>query len=361
MINVSQLADALLMSGSMDTGNPNPGRGVIADSGGDAGTDAPSRDLAARHVLVPLDGSALAECTLPFAAAMASLFSARITLLRVLETPASPVDPVEWEIRRAEARRSLERLDTQLQAKHLQSAVVLLEGRAAEQIIEFAKHNHVDLMVLSSHGEGGLSGWALSSTIHKVVARAHTSVLIVPAYAAEAGAMDELHLCRILVPLDCSPRAECTLPLAAALGRAHDATLLLAHIVPEPEMPRRMPVSAEDRALADQLTERNRNEAERYLGQLRERLQTEGLKVETRLRISPQRARSIRTLAEEENADLILIAAHGYTGDPAERYGATTARLLHECGKPVLIAQDLPEAVHAVTAAEEAARSHPGH
>jgi len=235
-----------------------------------------------------------------------------------------------------------------------------LATRAAEQILQYAKEHEVDLIVLSSHGEGGLSGWALSSTVQKVVARAHTSILIVPAHAHE-GRIGELRLDKILVPLDCSPRAECILPLATALAHAYKSQLILAHIVAEPELPRRMPPSPEDVALAAQLTERNRREAEHYLNELQHRLSAQGVEPEVRIVVSPRRARSIRALAERENADLVLISAHGKTGDASERYGSIAARLIQESGRPVGILQDMPAAMREATAAEEAARSHPGH
>lgn len=149
-----------------------------------------------RHVVVPLDGSALAECTLPFAAALAEVFSSRITLLRVLESQngasARQADPVEWEIARAEAHSHLSRLDDQLKARGLLSTLEVLQGRPAEQIIQFAKQHQVDIIVLSSHGEGGLTGCLLGSTVQMVVARAHTSLLIVPAYATEERRIGEL-------------------------------------------------------------------------------------------------------------------------------------------------------------------------
>lgn len=337
------------------------GNRSVPENGSQAHRGDPTHGLAIHHVLIPLDGSALAECAVPFAATMAAPFSARITLLRVLKAPGAPVDPVEWELRRAEARRNLDRIRTQLLARQLGANVELLEGRPAEQIIEFAKHNQVDLTVLSSHGEGGLSGWALSSTIQKVLARAETSILIVPAYCNAPVEIGELHLSKILVPLDCSPRAECTLPLAVSLARAHQAKLLLAHVVSVPEMPRRMPASQEDIALAERLTERNRVEAERYLAELRERLVTEGVTAETRLVVSPQKVRSIDALADAENVDLVLVAAHGCSGDQQVRYGSVAGRLPQECSKPVMIVQDLSDAARVTTAVEEAARGHPGH
>lgn len=271
------------------------------------------------------------------------------------------MDPVEWEIVRAEAHSHLARFESELKASGVASALELVQGRAAEQIIQFAKEQAVDLIVLSSHGEGGLSGWLLSSTAQKVVARAHTSVLIVPAYAHEGKRIGELRFDKILVPLDCSPRAESILPLAAALARAHESKLILAHIVPEPEMPRRMPPSPEDVALAAQLTERNRCEAEHYLSELQHRLSAQGLGPDVRIVVSPRRARSIRVLAERENVDLVLVSAHGKTGDASERYGGIAARLIQQSGRPVVILQDLAGVMHEATAAEEAAHGHPGH
>jgi nucleotide-binding universal stress UspA family protein len=121
-------------------------------------------ELTIRHVLVPLDGSPLAECALPWAVAVAQALGARMTLLRVLERPAISIatshhhDAVDWEMRRAEAQSQLARTDRDLKAGGLTSTVELLEGHPAEQIINFARALHVDLVVLSSHGEDSPDG-----------------------------------------------------------------------------------------------------------------------------------------------------------------------------------------------------------
>ena len=337
-------------------------------------TTAPSKvgqqtecgEVGVRHVLVPLDGSALAQGALPWAVAVSRALGARLTLLRVLENPAISCasshhhDAVDWEMRRAEARVQLDRVDRDLKARGLTSAAELSEGRPAERIIEYARARHVDLVVLTSHGEGGLTGWALSSTALMVVAGAHGSLLVIPARPADSHGAGELRLRRILVPLDCSPRAECVLPLATALARAHGAELVLAHVVPEPEIPRRLPAAAEDLTAASQVTELNRREAGRYLGELRERLSGSGLHVSTRLVVSARRAQAIRTLAEETDVDLVVVCAHGQTADARDRYGNVAARLLERTARPLLVFQDLGPC-HEPTATEAAARNRPGH
>jgi nucleotide-binding universal stress UspA family protein len=193
-----------------------------------------------------------------------------------------------------------------------------------------------------------------------VIARTHCSLLLVPAHRDEGRRMGEIHLRRLLVPLDCSPRAECILPFATALARAHDAELILAHVVPEPELPRRLPPSAEDLAVASQLTERNRREGERYLGEVRDRLAGQQLRVAVRLIVSSRRAHGIRAIADEADVDLVAMSAHGRTGNARERYGSVAARLLEGNRRPILVFQDLG-GERAPTPAEEAARSRPGH
>lgn len=319
-----------------------------------------------RHVLVPLDGSQLAECVLPFAAVVAQAFAARVTLLRVLEAHRGPavsprVDPLLWEISQGAARNELSRIAGEFEPALTTPSVEIVAGAAAEQIIHFAEEQHVDLIVLSSHGEGGLSGWLLSSTVQKVVRRASTSVLIVPAYARSGQRIGDLRLARILLALDCSPRAECILPLARALARLHDGELILAHVVPEPELPRRLSPSAGDLALAAQLIERNRAEAERYLAELESQVAAQGTRVRVRIVASPRRDRALRELADKENVDLLLLCAHGKTGEAGERHGTVAARLMQSSNRPMLIVQDLADIPCAVNPAQEAAREHPGH
>jgi nucleotide-binding universal stress UspA family protein len=322
--------------------------------------------LGFRHLLVPLDGSSLAHCVLPFVAAVAGTFRARVTLLRVLEGYHQAaldrhVDPLECEIRRAAACNELNALASELQRVSVPSAAEVVWGNAAEQIIQCAEKDRADLIVLASHGEGGVSPWMLGGTAQKVMMRSPTSLLVVPAYAGSKARIGALRLAKILVPLDCSCRAECVLPLAIALARSHDAELILAHVVAEPELPRHLSPAPSDVRLAAQLTQLNRNEAERYLVDLQARIAADGGRARVRLLVSPHCIRTLRKLADEEHVDLVLLAAHGQSGDPEVRYGVVAARLMQSGSRPMIIVQDLAGALHVVTPAEDAVHEHAGH
>ncbi len=90
-----------------------------------------------KHILVPLDGSSLAECVLPHVVAIAKAFNSQITLLQVMEraptaNQTQSVDPLGWHIRKAEASVYLENIVAQLQKLGLQATIKLLEGKPVE-------------------------------------------------------------------------------------------------------------------------------------------------------------------------------------------------------------------------------------
>jgi nucleotide-binding universal stress UspA family protein len=222
------------------------------------------------RILVPLDRSALAECVLPHAIALARAFNSQLILLHVLSVSDKPdrlraVDPLEWQLRRAEAESYLQAVCARLQEAGGPCEAHVNDGNAAEQIVNFAHDHDVGLVLMASHGQSGLSGWNVSSVVQKVIMRTRVSLMIVRAYETAQTDSFTLRYQRILVPLDTSTRAECVLPLAVVLARIPETQILLTHVVQRPEMPRRTPLSQEDLELADRLVERNRIEAENYL------------------------------------------------------------------------------------------------
>src|SRR5258707_10425369 len=108
-----------------------------------------------RHVLVPLDGSAVAESVIPHTVAIASAFDARLTLLQVVEQAGASqsVDPLDWHITKTAASSYLERIERRLREDGLVAEKVLLEGQVAPQIVDFAREHDVDLLAMCTHGK----------------------------------------------------------------------------------------------------------------------------------------------------------------------------------------------------------------
>ena len=178
-------------------------------------------------ILVPLDRSPLAECVLPHAIALARCLDAQLLLLHVLSLPDKQdrlraVDSLEWQLRRAEAESYLQGVCARMKEAGVACETQVTDGDAAEQIVECARDNEVGLVLIASHGQSGLSDWHVSSVVQKVIVRASTSLMIVRAYQPPEADIASLRYQRVLVPVDGSARAECVLPLAAALTRVPD-------------------------------------------------------------------------------------------------------------------------------------------
>ena len=295
------------------------------------------------QILLPLDRSPLAECVLPHMIAVARAFESQVTLLNVMDMPRearwrNAMDPLNWQIRKAEATTYLHEVELRLQAAGLRTETHLLEGFAAEQISGFSDTYTPQLIILSSHGQSGLSGWNVSGVVLKVILRARTSIMIVRAYQPTPTEMTGLRYRRILVPLDGSQRAECVLSMACTLARFHEAQILLAHVVGRPEMPRRTPPSREEVEVADRLVERNQTEAIQYLNDLRSQLPGE---VQARVLVSNHVAATLHELVEQEMIDLVVLSAHGHSGLTQWPYGSVVISFITFGTTPVLIVQDL--------------------
>src|SRR5512145_1261358 len=139
------------------------------------------------HILVPLDGSALAECVLPHVLAIAPSVNTRVTLLHVLEPPYAKgeehtIDPLEWHLKKREVGIYLDGIAQRLQETGMKVENVIMEGLPADCVIDFANNNDVRLIILSTHGRSGLSGWNVSSVVQKIILRSFKSTLLVRAY-----------------------------------------------------------------------------------------------------------------------------------------------------------------------------------
>jgi nucleotide-binding universal stress UspA family protein len=298
-------------------------------------------------ILVPLDGSLLAECSLPHAVAMARAFDAKVILLRVLDKnqaseKAQLFDLVNWQINKTGAKLYLEKTCARLQKSGLRIETVVLEGLVAESITEYAQNQGIKLIILSSHGRSGLSQWGISSVTQKIIFSAPTSVLIIRAHQPASDELIEGHYQRILVPLDGSRRAENVLPMVTLLARFHKSRIHIVHVVKTPEMARQMPLAREDVELSERIVARNREEAIRYLDQVRVHSPLDGIDVQTHLLTKDNAAAALHELAEKEGIDMVALSAHGYSGYKQWPYGSMVNNFVLYSKVPLLIVQDLP-------------------
>jgi nucleotide-binding universal stress UspA family protein len=290
-----------------------------------------------KHILVTLDSARYAEYSLSHAESMARTSGAKITLLWLFDTASNKsksriVDPLDWHIRKMETESRLRKMADGLTKKDFAVETAILEGADAEQLIQYVQANKVDLVILTKQSEN------VGDFVSAVMKRTATPIVILPVGNTLPLKPADCYQ-KILVPMDGSQRAEITLPLASTLAQYCNSQLILAHVVRKPEMPRHAPPSAEETELVDRIVEINRAEAERYLENIAARLPGE---TETRLLVNDNIVASLHSLIDQENVDLVLLSAHGYSGEPQWTYGSITSHLIAYSTKPVLVVQDLP-------------------
>jgi nucleotide-binding universal stress UspA family protein len=145
-----------------------------------------------KHVLVPLDGSKLAEVAIPEAVNLAEATGAELTLLQivlpitdVLETDGYPLHIDEqFEARRARAFEYLDRVRHRLGARSVTIHVAVEMGPPADAILDYVRAHSIDVVVMATHGRSGVRRWVFGSVADKVLRGASSAVLLVRATEA---------------------------------------------------------------------------------------------------------------------------------------------------------------------------------
>ena len=316
------------------------------------------------HILLPMDGSVLAERVLPHAISLTEAFGSKLTLLRVVyqdddSNSCGFVNPMDWQMRKTEAESYLKSLQNRLSEVDIECEVNIIEGKPAQQIVDFAHQNQVDLILMSSHGSSGVSEWNINSTVQKVLLRAKMPIMIIRAYQEPYEALKGLTYKNLLLPLDGSKRAECTLPLAESISAVHNARVFLSHIVEEPHLPCQTPLSEDEIEVIERLNEINEKESKKYLMSLKERLNIK--RVETIIERSKKATFTLHNIIEREKIDLVLLSAHGFSGDNRWPYGKIPLNFIAFGTTPLIIIQDLSRDEFGITLAERYAEQSKGH
>ncbi|RMG45174.1 MAG: universal stress protein [Acidobacteria bacterium] len=305
-------------------------------------------------ILVPLDGSDLARRALPLASSLAERLDAKLVLFSVAqpsglefvwcgeaalplagEPGAAPAEELAEEAERV-ARAHLEAEAARLRGEGREVECRIGRGEPAPAITATADETGALLVVMATHGRGGVSRWALGSVADKVLRRASCPVLLVRAGMARVGGPPR----RILVPLDGSRAAESVLPIVTRLAAACASETVLAHVLPDL---RRLSWGHRGEG-GRAMEERYRRWAETYLGETAERLRREGIEARTEILGGADVAEALLARQEAGDIDMLALSTHGRGGLDRWAFGSVADRLVRAGGIPVLATRMPPDA-----------------
>lgn len=298
----------------------------------------------ARSLLVPLDGSALAEQALPLATTIARACRAKLRLVTVHVPPPPPVEAGLVELyvsadlaRRREERAYLRQVAERLRAEGpLTVVTVILDGPVADAIAEHAEAADAWMVVMTTHGRGRLGRLWLGSVADALIRKLTIPVLLVrprDAVQVPIPVADR----RILIPLDMSPTGEAAVDPAVELALPMGLALRLVHVLQPPLQP--LLVDPADYPLpGDELVlESLRRRADGYLTSVAATLRGRGLRVDTLIIVAMGVAEAILEEARGDDVALVAMSTHGRGGIRRLLIGSVTDKVVRASDRPVLV------------------------
>lgn len=287
-------------------------------------------------ILVPLDGSELSESALPWAHLMAKTEGSEVMLCRSFEPLSAlylvpdmmpPVaGSVDQETLSTQVIDYLEGLRERLPDTQVRCRADC--GSPADEILARAAKG--DMVVMASHGRGGLGRWLMGSVATKVVRASPKPVLVVGGLC-ERESVANPKLRKILVPLDGSPTAESALSHAVSLAKDHGAELLLYQGVSLVDL---------NHAVVEAANQAELDRADTYLQQ--QGKACEGVTFHTLVCQTPARHGIVKN-AKAEGVDLIVMGSHGRSGVSLWMLGSVAEEVLQKSTCPVLIVHEEKE------------------
>jgi nucleotide-binding universal stress UspA family protein len=281
-------------------------------------------------ILVPLDGSALADRAVPFAVTVATRAGWSLLLLRAVNTLAAPTERAGADLKR-EAEEALDTVAARLASDGLAVTTRVVEGQPESAILAATTDEDVGLVVMSTHGRGGLGRFIYGSVADTVLRHAPVPVLTVPPHGLDAWPPDRP--IKILVPLDGSDLSHAALGPARELADLLGGSLILASVVTFPSYS----MYAEGYVFVDPDPDDNiLTETRRELESLAAALRTDARPVEVRVTYGSPYF-SIMTIARDSGAGLLVMATHGRGGMSRAVLGSVATAMVRQSEVPIVL------------------------
>jgi nucleotide-binding universal stress UspA family protein len=293
-----------------------------------------------KSIVVPLDGSRVAERAIPVAARLAKKTGATLHLVMAQEptqglAPFSEIGPPSVLLMEELDRRHegyLDRTAARLRRVGVRIKTVMADGAAGKVIARTVKSARAGLVVMSTHGRGALDRFGLGSVSDYLVRHLEVPILLIPRRSpAPRGVPGR----RILVPLDLSRESLAVLDVIEALIGT-DTRVTLLHIV-EPVSAFPLPVMSVLPAAEIPFPEAQVQRARSHLRELERAARRRGFSVKSQLLVGGRPARVILDQLDRSSHDLVALGTHGYGGFRRLLLGSVTNKVIHNARKPVLV------------------------
>ncbi len=302
-----------------------------------------------KKMLVPLDGSELAEIVFPYVTELAGRMGMDIVPIIVSSQSANAFIPMQNAyIEKTEKALQKQVNKVQQDLKPAPESVKvkgeMAVGYAAEEILQYAEDNGIDLILMATHGHSGPKRWKIGSVAGKIMSASRIPVLLVRADVPEEMKAIKWPVETILVPLDGSEMAESVLPHVKTIAKQQGikpVEVVLLRVCEPPTVPsyygpELSGVPLDWGKYVEQEMVRDKERAREYLDELEKKFIDKGISVRSDV-IQGKPDDEIVEYANKEDFSLIVMATHGRSGLSRLVYGSVAANLINGVSSPILM------------------------
>ena len=286
-----------------------------------------------QKILVPLDGSALAEVVLPYAEELVSCLPSALVLLCVCDAAQRQeqqeyLEGVVQKVKQCGEEYRQRYPDVAVEEPVVE--IIMLDGNPSEVITDYVEENAIDLTMMATHGRSGISRWAMGSVADKVIRGVTCPICLIRARGSHDEVRTDSLARRIFVPLDGSGAGEAALPYVEAFAEKLGTEVVLFQSVDK-----RDECSGEVNWMELRNTiERN---AKIYLRKVEANLFSKGIAVRTMVEFGGNPAREISELANRTMSTMVAMSTHGRSGVDRMVFGSVAEKVLRTGSIPILL------------------------
>ncbi len=283
------------------------------------------------RILLPLDGSPLAEEAVPYAEEMATRMGSEITLIHI----CSPKDKEVHKMHRLYIEKMAEIMQKRLKVKVKSQHFI---GDLAGKVCDYVNQNDIGLVIMTAHGRSKLRVRLLGNRVDGIFRLVSCPTMLIQTVDTRTTRCAGGCFHNIMLSLDGTKIGEAALPVAEALAKGLGVKLTLFQMAKESQYTKSEDDIIGDTGLKDD--ELNAAEIElvkAYLGGIKEKLQSKGIEVASIVTIGNDPAKESTKVANEVKADLQVMASRGHLPVTAWAPNSIAHKLLNTSDIPLMV------------------------
>lgn len=274
-----------------------------------------------------LDTSELSEAVIPYALHLASKMGSELDVVNVIESEGAG---------ERLSKAYLDKIVEEIKEPGIKNKrSIIMRGKAADQIIDYAERNKIDIIAMTSHGHSGIKRWVIGGTADKIIRGTRIPVLLVYNKGKSLLSLQSHTFTHILLPLDGSKAAEATLPYVESIVSSTKVKVSLIRVL----SPLVDQYAGPEEYVVDytgKIMQALEEDATDYLKQTAKSLEEKGILVSTTIVLGFP-ASEILKYVEKQKVDLVVMSTHGRSGMGKWILGSVASKVLHSLEIPLLL------------------------